>query len=63
VVPHGADVSRKNFFMPLDPFIVVDVAFFSLTELTTMNDTSPVADFDWNHDMQALMINYTGNCV
>ena len=49
--------------MPLDPFIVINVAFFALAELAPMNNAAPLAFLDRNHDMQAFMINDTCNCI
>ena len=63
MMAHGADVSRQHFFVPLDPFIVIDVAFFTLTELAPMNNAAPLAFLDRDHDMQAFMINNTCNCI
>ena len=56
MVPHGADVAGQDFLVPLDPFIVIDVTFFTLAKLPPMHNAAPAPLFDGDHDMQALMI-------
>ena len=63
MVSHGDDVARQHFLVPLDPFIVIDVAFFALTEFSSMNYATPLAFFNGNHDMQAFVINHASNCI
>ena len=63
MVPHGANVSRQHFLVPLDPFIIIDVAFFTLAKFSTVNNPASVAFLDRNHDMQAFMINNTRDCI
>jgi len=63
MMSHGADVARQNFLVPLDPFIVIDVALFALAELAPMNNAAPLAFLDRDHDMQTFVINDTCNCI
>ena len=63
MVPHGTNVARQDFLVPLDPFIVIDVAFFTLAELAPMHNAAPAPFFHRNHDMQALVINDPRNCI
>ena len=63
MVSHSADVARQNFLVPLDPFIVIDVTFFALAELATMNNSAAMTFFHRNHYVQAFMINNTRNCI
>ena len=60
---HGADIFRKYFLMPLDPFIVINVVPFALPESPAMDDSAPPSHLDRNDDMQALMINDSCHCV
>ena len=60
---HGADVFRKYFLVPLDPFVVIDVVPFTLSERPAMNDPTPSSHFDRNDDVQALVINDSCHCV
>ena len=63
MVSHGADVPRQHFFVPLDPFIIIDVTLFTLTEFSAMHNTAPFALFDRNHDVQTFVIDNACNCI
>ena len=54
---------RLTFLVPLDPFIVIDVALFALAEFAAMNDPAPLTFLDGNHNMQTLMINDSRDCI
>lgn len=63
MVSHGADVARQHFLVPLDPFIIIDVTFFTLAEFSAMHNASPFALFNRNHDVQAFVIDDARNGV
>ena len=60
---HGADVFRKYFLVPLDPFIVIDVVPFALPESPAMDDSAPPSHLDRDNNMQALVVHNASHRV
>jgi hypothetical protein len=60
---YGSDILGEHILVPLNPFIVIDIAFFPLAKLTSVHNAASITFFHRNYHMETFMVNHSSNCI